>query len=193
MESVRRVIMSVFSILLFIGFATCAVYMFMLFDELEAKTRLATHSLDNNNIIFTLPSRWEVSSYSDESLSFFNNDAIMEMKVYKKSGLELVHASDLLSLKVEEKLENVDSHRLSEDFGAKHIHDRIIHSKLYTVEKNNMQTQYHFTVMELIGSETYIFVLYEARVSAMRYHLNNINRMLRRIQWNGEEIDLAMF
>jgi len=193
MDAVRRVIMSVMSILLFVGFAACAVYMFMLFDELEAKSRLSVHTLDDENITFTLTSRWKLKEGTDKSLSFVNADAIMEMHVYKKSELDLVHASDLLELKISERLQHVDVYSLSENFGANHVNDRIIHSRLYLVEKNEMQTQYYFTVMEFAGSETYIFVLYETRESFMRYHLNNINRMLRRIQWNGEEIDLAMF
>ena len=193
MFNIRRVLMSVISVLLFVAFTICTLYMFTLVSELNDKARLSTHALDNNNITFTLPRRWEVVNNGNNHLFVVNPEASMKMQIYKKSELELVHASDLLNKKAAEALAEVDTYRLVRNFGASRMQDRIIHSRLYLVEKNGMQTQYYITVMEFIGSETYVFLLYEAREAVMRYHLNNINRMLRRMEWQGEEIDLAMF
>ena len=148
--------------------------------------------LDNDNISFTLPRVWEPVSSDNVEITLNNFGSPMTMRVYKRSDLDIVMANDLLELRVREELQQFDSHNLVRDLGVTNVNGRRIYSRLYAVEREGVQTQYFFSVVEFLGSETYVYVQYETREVFMKYHINDIGRLLRRMKWEGEGIDIAM-
>ena len=69
--------------------------------------------------------------------------------------------------------------------------DRKIYAKLYTVDQENLEMQYYFSVMEFLPSHTYVYIVYEAKEIYMNYNVDDIQRMLMKMKWTGE-VDLAL-
>ena len=85
----------------------------------------------------------------------------------------------------------MESHRIVKNYKVNETQDRIIHSTLYSGTKNEVETQYFASVVEFKGSHTYVYVLYEAKEMYMKYNIDDIQRIILRMKWNGGE-DLAL-
>lgn len=192
METVKRIFL-ILNSLIVITAATCfAILMVIVLSGFGLVDKQTEYKLDNANITFSLPKAWEVVSTDDNGIYFNKNSANMEVSVYKKWELHSGNPTDLLDEKINEILATANDYTLVQDFGEDKVIDRVIYSKLYSIEVDGRQTQYYFSVMEFVDSETFVYTLYETKESHMKYHMSDINRMLIRMKWNGEEIDLVM-
>lgn len=148
--------------------------------------------LDNNNISFSLPKAWEELADTTSDLALTKSSANMDMIIFKKDNIEDNSAEELLDRLIKEKISEMDDNTLLKAYNPNNARDRIIYSKLYTASKDGIERQYFFNVMEFNNSNTYVYVLYEAKETYMKYNIDDIQRLLVRMKWNGEEKDLAM-
>ena len=192
MGTLKRIFFILNSLIVITAVTCFAVLMVIVLTGFGTVSRQTEYKLDNANITFSLPKAWEVVSSSNNGILFSKETANMEVSVYKKWELSSSNAADLLDEKIYETLASATDYSLVRDFGGDKVIDRIIYSKLYSVEVNGRETQYYFNVMEFVDSETFVYTLYETKESHMKYHMSDINRMLIRMKWNGEEIDLVM-
>jgi hypothetical protein len=167
------------------------IAMFLL-SGCEALSRETEYFLDNNNISLTLPKAWEKSTNEANDLTLTKSSAKLSMIVLKKSEIEEESAEKLLNNIIKEKLSEMDDNKLLKAYNPNKTRDRIIYSKLYTAGKDGYEKQYFFNVLEFTGSDTYVYVMYEAKETYMNYNIDDIQRILIRMKWNGEERDLAM-
>lgn len=154
-------------------------------------SRRTMYMLDDNNIEFTLPKIWEQVESNDNDLALSKPDAKLLLDTYHQSDLDGISASALLNQKVEEKMQEMDEHRLVKEYKVNELKDRKIYSVLYSGIKDGIETQYYFSVMELDGSHTYVYALYSEKERYMKYNIDDIQRMLVRMKWNGSE-DLVL-
>ncbi len=147
--------------------------------------------LDNDNIEFVLPKVWEQVESNENDLALAKSSANLVMDAYHQSDLDGISASELLNKKIEEKMSEMDEHRLVKEYKVNDLMDRKIYSALYSGTIDGMETQYYFNVMELKGTHTYVYALYIEKEIYMKYNIDDIQRMLIRMKWNGTE-DLAI-
>lgn len=157
-------------------------------NTLSTKTM---YMLDNNNIEFSLPRVWEQVESNENDLALSKSSANLVLDTYHQSDLDGMSASDLLEKKIEEKMNTLDEHRLVKEYKVNDLLDRKIYSSLYSGTKDGIETQYYFSVMEINGTHTYIYALYVEQERYMKYNIDDIQRMLIRMKWNGKE-DLAL-
>jgi hypothetical protein len=174
---------------------TCfAILMVIVLTGFGLVDRDTEYKLDNANISFSLPKIWEVTEKDKMAVSLSKDNADMRVSVYKKWDLDGSNPTALLDSKIKEELaaSDVEYYEMVKDYGTDVVMDRTIYARLYSVEKEGIQRQYYFSVMEFADSATLVYTLYETSESHMKYHISDINRMLVRMKWNGEEIDLVM-
>lgn len=165
----------------------------LLFITEQATSKLARQNkylLDGSNISFELNDIWK-EQYSDEhdlSLSKLNSN--LYFTVYKKSEVG-VDAEELLKQKIEEELKNCDSKALTEKYNINKTKNRTIYSRLYTVIENDIEKQYYFNVIEFDESDTYVYAVYSAPGAYMKYNIDDIQRLLIKMEWTGEKTILV--
>jgi glycerophosphoryl diester phosphodiesterase len=169
-----------------------AITVLLLLSGCDTLSKQNDYLLDNDNISFSLPKAWEKSSDTTNDLAFTKSSANMGMIIFKKAEIEDNSAEELLNRMIKEKMTEMSNHSLLKEYNANKTRDRIIYSKLYTANKDGIERQYFFNVMEFIGSDTYVYVLYEAKETYMKYNIDDIQRLLVRMKWNGEGKDLAI-
>lgn len=175
---------------MFIVFAVIALLSLSGCTTLSKQTE---YLLDDDNISFYLPNAWEQLVDSNSDLALTKSSTNMDMLILKKSEILETGAEELLDSLIKEKMNGMDDHSLLKTYNVNKAKDRIIYSKLYTASKDGLERQYFFNVMEFLGSDTYIYVVYEAKETYMKYNIDDIQRLLVRMKWNGEERDLAMY
>lgn len=146
--------------------------------------------LDGTNISFTLSNIWEKELNTEHDLSLTKLNANLQLSVYKRSETG-VSADELLSEKIKEELEDSDSKTLVKKYNINRTRNRTIHSKLYSATKDNIETEYLFSVIEFDNSDTYVFVVYTAKGAYMQYSIDDIQRLLIKMEWNGSKTELV--
>ncbi len=154
-------------------------------------SRQTMYVLDDDNISFSLPKRWEQVDTNENDLALTKDSADLSMSAYHQSDLDGMTSKELLKKKIEENTKEMESHRIIKNYKVNETQDRIIHSTLYSGTKNEVETQYFASVVEFKGSHTYVYVLYEAKEMYMKYNIDDIQRIILRMKWNGGE-DLAL-
>lgn len=147
--------------------------------------------IDDNNIEFDLPKVWKQIDSNENDLLLSRPDANLTIDTYHQSELDGMPASALLDKKIEEKMSTMEEYRLVKEYKVNELIDRKIYSALYSGTSNGVETQYYFNVMELNGTHTYVYALYTEKEIYMKYNIDDIQRMLIRMKWNGEE-DLVL-
>ncbi len=158
----------------------------------EALVKEKSYELDDSHIIFELPKVWEEEGTSDAELVLSRDTANMTIDTIHPSELDSISVRQLLDQKVSEVMKDKITHSLVKEYPVNHLADRNITSYLYTANKDNIETEYYFSVLDFTGRDTYVYVLYEATETYMKYNIDDINRMLMRMRWNGSTEDLAM-
>lgn len=154
-------------------------------------SRQTMYVLDDNNISFTLPKMWEEVDSNENDLSLTKSSAELIINTYHQADLDGISASELLEQKIKENTSDMVSHSILKRYKVNEAPDRIIYSVLYSGTLNDVETQYFASVVEFKGVHTYVYVLYEAKEMYMKYNIDDIQRILVRMKWNGKE-DLAL-
>lgn len=154
-------------------------------------SRKTLYLLDDDNIEFVLPKVWEQIDSNENDLALSKPTANLVIDTYHQSDLDGTSASELLDKKIDEKMNGMDEHRLVKKYKVNELSDRKIYSALYSGTIDGVETQYYFSVMELTGTHTYVYALYVEKEMYMRYNIDDVQRMLIRMKWNGKE-DLAL-
>ncbi len=157
----------------------------------NALSRQNNYQLDNKNIIFSLPKVWVAVESNDNELALTRSYANMSFNTYHKSEVNNMSAEELLDQKIEEFCSNHENASLVTKYTTTETADRKIYAKLYTVDQENLEMQYYFSVMEFLPSHTYVYIVYEAKEIYMNYNVDDIQRMLMKMKWTGE-VDLAL-
>ncbi len=154
-------------------------------------SRQTIYALDDDNISFSLPKRWEQVDSNENDLALTKDSADLSMNTYHQSDLDGMSAEGLLKKKIEENTATMSSYRIVKNYNRNETQDRIIYSTLYSGTKKDIETQYYASVVEFKGTHTYVYVLYEAKEMYMNYNIDDIQRILLRMKWKGEE-DLVL-
>lgn len=154
-------------------------------------SRKTMYTLDGANIEFVLPKTWEKVESNENALALSRTTANLVLDTYYKADLDDIEASELLSQKVEEKMNKMDDYRLVKKYKTNELNDRKIYSALYSGTKDGVENQYYFNVMEISSANIYVYALYSEKEIYMKYNIDDIQRMLIRMKWNGKE-DLAL-
>ena len=149
-----------------------------------------TYTLDGNNISFTLSPIWKENFDTEHDLSLSKLESNLQISAYKKSYVECT-AEELLKENIKKELKDVDSKTLTKKYDVNKTRNRTIYARLYTTVKNNIETQYYFSVMEFEESDTFVFVVYNARGSHMKYSIDDIQRLLLKMEWKGPKTSLV--
>lgn len=142
------------------------------------------YTLDNSNISFTLSNIWKEENNTSHDLSLSKLNSNLHLSVYKKSEINMT-AEELLNSKIKEELNEHDTKVLVKKYNTNKTKNRIIYSKLYTATKDNVEEQYLFSVVEFDNSDTYVFSVYTAKGAYMQYSIDDIQRLLIKMEWNG--------
>jgi hypothetical protein len=174
----------------FINIASLLGILYVTGFTAETLTKENHYSLDDNNISFTLSTIWKEDIDTGHDLSLSKLDSNLHFSVYKKSDVDMT-AEELLKDRVKVELEDVDSKILTKKYNVNKTRNRTIYSRLYTVTKNNVETQYLFNVIEFDNSDTYVVAIYTAKGAYMQYSIDDIQRLLIKMEWNGTETELV--
>lgn len=168
------------------------VFMFFVMNicGCSALSRQTIYAIDDDHISFSLPKTWEQVDSNENDLSLIKSSAELNINTYHKSELDGINASELLEQKIIEEGSQMDSYRIIKRYPVNETPDRIIYSILYSGTKEDVETQYFASVLEFKGVHTYVYTLYEAKEMYMKYNIDDIQRILVRMKWNGNE-DLA--
>lgn len=158
-------------------------------NTLSTKT---LYALDNNNIEFSLPKVWEQIDSNENDLALSRPTAKLVIDTYRQSELDGISAEELLDKKVNERMKELKDSKVVKKFKVNEWKDRKIYSVLYSATKDNIESQYYFSVMEFTGTHTYVYALYEEKEMYMKYNIDDIQRMLLLMKWNGKEEDLVL-
>jgi len=153
-------------------------------------TKEQEYSLDGQNISFTLSNIWEKKLSTTHDLSLTKLDSNLQFSVYKKAEVEM-SPEKLLKEKAEAELSGQDNYSVYKKYNVNKTRNRTIYSRLYKATKDNVESEYLFSVIEFDNSDTYVFVVYNARGAYMRYSIDDIQRLLIKMEWNGQKTELA--
>ena len=154
-------------------------------------SKVQEFTLDDNNISFALSKVWKEKFSQTHDLALSKLDTDLYFSVYKKADIDM-SAEELLNAKLKEELADYESKSLVKKYNVNKTRNRTIYSKLYTATKDNIETQYLFNVIEFDDSDTYVFAIYTARGSYMQYSIDDIQRLLIKMEWNGSKTELAL-
>ncbi len=157
----------------------------------EKYTKVKEYTLDGKAVQFQLPNAWDTVEVLDSSLELSRSYADLKASIYHPSELDGITPKDLLEEKIKEEMKDKKDARLVEEYPVSSTRDRKIYSVLYSAEKDGKEEQYYMNMMHFLGTDTYVYVVYVATSYYMRYNMDDINRVLLRMEWNGEERDLA--
>lgn len=143
-------------------------------------------NLDDNNISFTLGKEWKEDIDTTHDLSLNKLDANLQISVYKKDEIE-IGAEDFLNEQIREELKDKYSKSIIEKKAVNKTKNRTIYAMRYMATENNIQKEYFFSIIEFDNSNTYVFVMYTARGAYMKYSIDDIERMILKMKWHGEE------
>lgn len=171
----------------------CAIFVLLFLTAgCDTLMKERSYELDDSNIVFELPKVWEAEDKGEAELVLSRKTANMVIDTIHPSEMDSISANDLLDQKVEAVMSDKISHSLLKEYPVNTLADRKIYARLYTADKENIETQYYFSILDFNGKDTYVYVLYEATETYMTYNIDDINRMLIRMKWNGSNKDLAM-
>lgn len=153
-------------------------------------SRKTMYTLDGKNISFTMPKIWEQVESNENDLALSKSTANLVLDTYYQSEVDDISATELLDQKVEEKMSEMDEYRLAKQYKTSELSDRKIYSVLYNGTKDGVESQYYFNVMEINNANIYVYALYSEKEIYMKYNIDDIQRMLIHMKWNGRE-DLA--
>lgn len=179
-------------VLFLFGFLSVASVMnlFMLTENAASNlTKENEYLLDNENISFELADAWKENYDTDYDLSLTKLQSTLDISIYKTDEIDMT-AKELLSSKIKEELSEMDSRVLVKKYNVNTTRNRTIYSSMYSATKDNIQSEYFFSVVEFDNSGTYLFVVYESKGSYMKYTVDDIQRLLLKIEWNGEKAEL---
>lgn len=174
----------------FINMASLLGILYMTGFTAETLAKENHYSLDDNNISFSLSTIWKEDINTSHDLSLSKLDSNLHFSVYKKSEIDM-SAEELLKDKIKAELEDVESKTLTKKYNVNRTRNRAIYSRLYTVTKDNVETQYLFNVIDFDKSDTYVVSIYTAKGAYMKYSIDDIQRLLIKMEWNGTETELV--
>ena len=152
----------------------------------DAFEHVKSYQLDR--ISFSLPKVWQVVDTTQDELSLTRGLATLSMDTYQKSELKGISAEELWEQNIEETMKEMDNFSILEEYPIEARADRKIYAKLYTASKDSKEQQYYFAMVEFLKTDTYVYVVYETRPSYMKYHIDDVRRILLRMKWIGDAI-----
>lgn len=174
----------------FLSIASLFSLMFITGNAASSLAKEKKYLLDGTNISFVLSQAWEEDLDTTHDLSLNKLNSNLHFSVFKKEEVEL-SAEELLKEKIKEELSEHDSKSLVKKYNVNKTRNRTIYSRLYTTTKDNVEAQYLFSVIEFDDTDTYVFVVYTAKGAYMQYSIDDIQRLLIKMEWNGPKTVLA--
>lgn len=174
----------------FLSIASISGLLFVTGCATDGLAKEKEYLLDGANISFTLSNIWEEEINTTHDLSLTKLDSNLQFSVYKKSEINMT-AEELLNKMIKAELMDSDSKSLIKKYNVNETRKRIIYSKLYSATKDNVEQQYLFSVIDFDDSDTLVFAVYKARGSYMTYGIDDIQRLLIKMEWNGPKTELA--
>ena len=164
----------------------CSTGVFVFTGYANNLTRVNKFMLDGNNISFTLSQVWEEEITTDHDLSLTKLNANLKLSVYKKEEVQLEPEKFMNDL-IKEELKESDSKELKKKFNVNRTKNKTIYSKLYKASKDNVENEYLLSIIEFDNSDTYLYAVYTAKGAYMQYSIEDIQRLLLKMEYTGKE------
>ncbi len=159
----------------------------------ESLSRNKQYYLKSANVEFTLPKVWEEVEDDAYALSLSNESTNLVMNSYSKSDIQDLSAPGVFHQLIEEFLADMDTSSLVREYPVEKTTDRIVYQKLYTANKDLMERQYYFGLVDFLGTDHYVFVVYQAGEMIMNYNIDDIQRVLLRMECKDLREDLVLY
>lgn len=176
----KKVLIFLFSFLAIV----CSASVFVLTGFANNLTKMNNFVLDGNNISFTLSQVWEKENSTEHDLSLSKLNANLHLSVYKKEKVEL-SPDELMNDLIKKELSEKDYKELIKEYNVNRTKNKTIYSKLYKASQNNVEAEYLFTIVEFDNSDTYLYAVYTAKGAYMQYSIDDIQRMILKMEYKG--------